>query len=311
MSDALIVGAGMAGLACARRLQEAGWRVRLLDKGRRPGGRVASRLIDGLTFDHGAQFLSVRDPVFAAALEPAQRQGRLRPWQAPGRSAPEWVGAPSFSDLPQALAEGLELACGVEVHRLQRTPTGWTVAATTREAGEGHHHSPHLVLTAPAPQLQALLGRWAPAALSAIDYAPSWTLLLRAEAALALPLGADPHPDLAWISDETTKPDRAPGDRWTVQASAAWSRRHLEAAPAAVARALLERLAALADVPAAALQVAAVHRWRYARVTAALPGPQWMPELGLGLAGDGFAGPRIESAWLSGWTLAGQMLASA
>ena len=34
-----IIGAGIAGLACAARLAAAGYAVRLFDKGRRPGGR--------------------------------------------------------------------------------------------------------------------------------------------------------------------------------------------------------------------------------------------------------------------------------
>ena len=44
-----IVGAGIAGLACAQQLQAAGRTVQLFDKGRRPGGRVATRRMFGKT----------------------------------------------------------------------------------------------------------------------------------------------------------------------------------------------------------------------------------------------------------------------
>ena len=43
MIPVVIVGAGIAGLACARRLVQAGVRPILFDKGRESGGRVATR----------------------------------------------------------------------------------------------------------------------------------------------------------------------------------------------------------------------------------------------------------------------------
>lgn len=310
MSEVLIVGAGMAGLACAARLQAAGWSVQVLDKGRQLGGRVASRRTGGLCFDHGAQFLSIQDPAFEAALAPARRAGVLQAWQAPGRAAPAWVGAPSFQHLPQWLGEGLAVQLSTEVVAVEAAAAGWTLATRSGEAAPGRIHTRRLVLTAPAPQLQALLGAAAPAALATIRYDPCWTLMLRADRPLALPVGADPHPAIGWITAEATKPGRDPAPCWTVQAGPAWSRDHLEETPAAVSAALCAILSTLSAEPLAAFEVVAAHRWRYARVTSALPAPMWMPEQGLGLAGDGFAGPRIEAAWRSGWMLAGRMLAS-
>ena len=61
MIDVLVIGAGMSGIACARSLQSAGVPVRMIDKGRGIGGRVATRRVDlageVITFDHGAQYL--------------------------------------------------------------------------------------------------------------------------------------------------------------------------------------------------------------------------------------------------------------
>ena len=56
----LIVGAGLAGLVCARELQAAGDEVSLIDKGRGYGGRLSSRRREGLSFDHGAPELHLR-----------------------------------------------------------------------------------------------------------------------------------------------------------------------------------------------------------------------------------------------------------
>jgi len=43
IGSAIIIGAGIAGLACGLELARAGLAVTLLDKGRRPGGRAATR----------------------------------------------------------------------------------------------------------------------------------------------------------------------------------------------------------------------------------------------------------------------------
>ena len=64
-----IVGAGMAGIACARTLVQAGHRVTLFEKSAGIGGRMSTRRSQFGTFDHGAQYFTVRDARFARALE--------------------------------------------------------------------------------------------------------------------------------------------------------------------------------------------------------------------------------------------------
>lgn len=80
ITDVLVIGAGMAGLIAAAKLQRAGRRVLVLDKSRGVGGRLASRRIDGATFDHGAQFITARDPRFAAVLEQGRQDGAVEEW---------------------------------------------------------------------------------------------------------------------------------------------------------------------------------------------------------------------------------------
>ncbi|MBY0338687.1 MAG: NAD(P)-binding protein, partial [Acetobacteraceae bacterium] len=58
MSRFALIGAGMAGLSLARGLIGRGHSVKLFDKGRAPGGRLATRRTpDGRRFDHGAQYI--------------------------------------------------------------------------------------------------------------------------------------------------------------------------------------------------------------------------------------------------------------
>ncbi len=53
----IVIGAGLAGLACARALAEAGEQVLLLEAAEEVGGRVRSDLRDGYRLDRGFQVL--------------------------------------------------------------------------------------------------------------------------------------------------------------------------------------------------------------------------------------------------------------
>ncbi|MFP5379861.1 MAG: FAD-dependent oxidoreductase, partial [Vicinamibacteria bacterium] len=82
----LVVGAGVAGLAAARRLVDGGHDVHVVDKGRAPGGRVATRRVlsasDVFQFDHGAQYFTARDPRFVEQVAAWDAAGVIRPWRA-------------------------------------------------------------------------------------------------------------------------------------------------------------------------------------------------------------------------------------
>lgn len=72
-TDVLVVGAGLAGLRCARALQEAGRAVTVLEAATYVGGRVSTEHLDGFTCDRGFQVLNpaypaVRDWVDVPAL---------------------------------------------------------------------------------------------------------------------------------------------------------------------------------------------------------------------------------------------------
>ncbi|MCC5881812.1 MAG: NAD(P)-binding protein [Halomonas sp.] len=75
-----IIGAGIAGLACARALHSAAYPATLYEKSRDPGGRLASRQMDEATLDLGAQFFSVRHDSFRREAMAWLTHGVAAPW---------------------------------------------------------------------------------------------------------------------------------------------------------------------------------------------------------------------------------------
>jgi len=60
--DVIVIGAGLSGLACALRLQQAALRPLIIEAGDRPGGRIATDERDGFRLDRGFQVLQTWYP---------------------------------------------------------------------------------------------------------------------------------------------------------------------------------------------------------------------------------------------------------
>ncbi|UZK70865.1 FAD-dependent oxidoreductase [Sphingomonas sp. S1-29] len=303
--DVAIIGAGIAGLACADQLAAAGHRVALFDKGRGPGGRMSTRRVDheGATyrFDHGAQYFTARDPDFAAQVALWEAAGIAARWPAAGDDA--WVGTPGMNAPVRAMADAHPVEWGARIEALTRTPAGWQLDARPELYAA-------VVVAVPAEQVAALVAPHAPdlaEAATATASEPCWTLMAAFDRRVAVAddvIRGATGEALGWAARDGAKPGRAGGETWVVQAGSAWSAEHLEETADAIVPHLLAALAARAEAPLPPTPHAAAHRWRYARTTGCGAGPAWRADIGLGLCGDWREGPRVEAAWASGRKLA-------
>lgn len=301
-TDILILGAGMAGLACARHLTAAGHTPLVIDKGRGVGGRMATRRISipehNLSFDHGAQYFTTRNPAFSALIQAAGDSVAL--WED-GAGETRLVGCPGMASLPRTMAEVLHVRLQVEVKSLRQEGSRWVLETT-----DSTFHARRLVMTIPAPQAARLLGAAHPAnaRLETVEMAPCLTLMAAFPSAEPKPFASrasQAHP-LSWIAQDSTKPGRnASATGWVAQASPDWSQQHLEETPETIAPLMLALLAEEIGVDAGAAIHATAHRWRYARVIKALGQPFLRSDDStLWLGGDWCLGPRVEAAWESG-----------
>jgi predicted NAD/FAD-dependent oxidoreductase len=310
MSGTVVIGAGIAGLTCARALVTAGESVLVVDKGRGIGGRMATRRVDRpegeLRFDHGAQYVTARDPAFAALLEGMPRSVAV--WDD-GAEHPHHVGLPGMSGLVHAMAANLDVRRGMAITEIHPATDKWQVMTSTEV-----FEASRVILTVPSPQVAALIGANHPLvpSLEPVEIAPCLTLMAAFPLTAAALLVSRKQPDhpLAFIARDSSKPGRPQAaTTWVAQASPDWSAEHLEEDKAQIADRMLPLLCqAIGADPETALHMDA-HRWRYARVITPLGKPFLRDGTGtLYLGGDWCLGPRVEAAWTSGLAIAQDIL---
>lgn len=314
--DVLVVGAGMAGLMAARELQRAGRRVVVVDKGRGVGGRLASRRIAAATFDHGAQFITTRDSRFGTLLEKARQEGATEEWCQGFSGASDgharWRGKPAMSGLAKHLAAGLDLHLETTVTALRLMGESWRIDTANGVTFQARA----VIMTPPVPQTLAtldagglVLDREMRSRLAAIEYERCLAVMAILEAPSRIPPPGGLAPadgPIAWMADNQLK-GISGEPAVTLHATHAFSLEHWDHDRQETGRALLD---AAAPWIGSGIKTFQVHGWRYSkplhvdkeRCVLAYKSPPLI------LAGDAFAGPRVEGAALSGWAAAETIL---
>ncbi len=287
----IVVGAGIAGLACARELLDAGVPARVIERGRVVGGRLASKRLDDRYADIGAAYLTADHPAFRGLLDSWRIAGLAHPWTDTFRvhdgagvsstTGPvRWAAPGGLRSLAENLARELDVTLRQEVTALPAADA--------------------VVLAMPGPQAQRI---------TALDLAQEWSPVL--SAVLTYPdrvwddfHGAfvNDHPVLTTICDDgDRRGDRAPV--LVAHSTADFARPRL-ADPAAAAGDMAAAVGELIGLPAAAS--VRVHRWTFAQPA---PGDGLFHRAGnVYVAGDAFGRPRVQTAWLSGRAVAHDIL---
>lgn len=304
MAKVIVVGAGIAGATCARELIRAGHDVEVRERAKAVGGRMAAPRIEGRRVDVGASYFTAADPEFVRQVEEWRERGLARRWTD---------RFPKLTDagLSEASAGPWRYATpgGLRTLVADLAPDGVRLGDVVSlvEPGPRIDGEPAdaVVLAMPDPQAERILSpelpetrarvtgrRWEPAlALTAIFDSRSW----------------EPF-DGAFINDDATL-------RWVADDG----RRRGDDAAVLVAHSTAEFAAGFLAQPAAASpgmagtldrllgcgQPRSVHvqRWSYARPAEPRDDDHFFGAERIGLAGDGWGSPRVETAWLSGRAL--------
>ncbi len=311
MHDAIVVGGGISGVACAQALRGEGQSVLVLDRGSRLGGRMATRTVhdsrtrwDGHVVDIGASYFTASDPSFQTQVDDWLARGVARPWtDAFHVAGPDGITGVRSGPMRYASPTGLrslveDLGADLDV---QHSTTISSISVNEERFDVDEWTADSVALCMPVPQAQQLWSVpaehvWEPViAVVAIFEERCWTDID----------GVFVNDDavLTWIADD----GRRRGDDAAVlvaHVNPVLAARHLDSVTDVLPNALatMKRILNIRTEPVRV----DVHRWTYARPIAAHEEPFWRdPSVRIGVAGDAwFAGPRVETAWLSGRALA-------
>lgn len=315
-----VIGAGMAGLTIAKLLNDE-HRVIIFDKGRSVGGRMSHRRHNSFEFDHGAQYITVRDRRFRAFLHKFCEKSAFAPWPARFASiengkitaAKVWhedhfVGLPTMNGLTKSLAQGLNVLTSTAVKHLIKENHQWQLFDK-----DDHYLGTfdRVILTAPAAQTHALLPNHC-CFKSEMDkkiMQGCFTLMLGFEKNPITEFDAAHVKDdiISWISVNSSKPGRKMSPSVVINSTNRWADHHLENDLEDVKSYLLTEARRLLPIPLQPSHVD-IQRWRYANITPQ-QGPQAYFDANENLAacGDWCIKGRVESAFLSALSLFEQM----
>jgi len=315
-----IIGAGVCGLACANLLKSEGYSPTIIEKSRGIGGRMATRRADGgIDFDHGAQYVTARNPDFKALMAEAIRDGSADYWYPSpidsNTSMPEdWVvGLPGMSGFVKPLANGIDIRLSTDVTGVDRVSNSWCIRTQKKPNGDIFDR---VVVTAPAPQARTLLVSEPSigSELGGVSIEPCLALMVAFEEALSVKFDAQrwDSGDLAWVARNSSKPKRDnAGDCWVIHASPLWSAKHLELERDEIAQKLLSLFESTLGVALPSICHMSGHKWRYALTTSPLGKPFLASkDKSLFVGGDWCLGARVEYAFESGQAIAAAVIDS-
>jgi renalase len=291
MIDIAVIGAGMAGLACAQQLTQAGYSVVVVEKSRGLGGRVATRRLHGTIADHGACFLKPNDEFLSQFVESLCQRDILRIWEGefveqsgdaagniqPSSSQPRYIAPAGMSAIAKPLAQGLNVILNQRVIAINPTLNHqWYL---TLSANNEFITAKALVIAIPAPQALELLEPLENNLidiefinqLRSVNFIPSISVMAGyPTTSQPLPpwqaFTLEQNPILGWIGFDSSKRLDASQPVFVVQSSANFATEHIDTEDLQpVGNQMLQTAAKLTELPwLENPEWLQVHRWRYA-----------------------------------------------
>ncbi len=323
--DVMIIGAGMSGLMAAHQLQHAGVRnFRLFDKGKSPGGRLATRRIGSGRFDHGAQFMTAHTSAFQSLLEQWMAAEWIFPWYH--NNHVRYAASDGMSRLAKQLAQSIPVSYSSKVEQISHTKDGYRAHVRNQETEQVDEWvSQSVIMTSPLPQTLDLLDKGMISLpedirnlLESVQYAPCIGLLLLLRHPIDWVNGHlyEPIPGLiSWVANNQQK-GISESTAITIHLNASWSKEHYKDEDDRIFTQLMPALESLfGDDVREQIIEQQIKRWKYAQAHSMIEAPFITvgTDFPLILAGDAFGGSsssssKIEHAVLSGQS-AGQWIA--
>jgi predicted NAD/FAD-dependent oxidoreductase len=299
-----VIGAGISGLAAARLLTKNGMFCTVFEKSRGLGGRMATREIGGVTFDHGVQYLRRRGLSFSKFVDHCLEEGHIQAW-----TDKYFVGVTRMTAPAHALAEGLDVKFNYTVKSLARRSDGWRIDS---EGGSSLGYNA-ILIAIPAPQTAVLLETAAVSfdGIDKVKYNPCITLMLAFEnqTNFSEKFIRNRSGPISWISQNSSKPGREKMTQtFVIHANPNWSSANLDAPTEKIKKdlsLLSTEIIRTQNIP----MISIVHKWKYAFVSKQANSQYfWNAQHKVGACGDYCIGASVESAFDSGEALASEVI---
>lgn len=313
MKSLAIIGAGIAGITLARQLQDIA-EVRVFEKSRGFGGRMATRRTGLYRFDHGAQFFTARSKQFQSLINGYVANSQIAAWQPrvltldtkkkPFKREwfePHYVAVPGMNNLCKVLAQELNVILETRVANIEADEKGWLLKDSD---GERLGQFDWVISSSPAPQADEILPECFAykSELSDVAFSPCFSLMLGFKSSPKLNFDAAVvrNSVLGWIALNSNKQGRPPFFSLVVHSDNEWAQEQLECDLDAVRHNMLAALDELLGGQLPPPDHIAIHRWKNAKTEKSLEEDFLLDESnGLAACGDWCGGNRVEDAYLS------------
>lgn len=317
-----IIGAGLAGLNLARLLSDIA-NVVVFEKSDKLGGRMATHLANGLSFDHGAQFFTAKNYVFKSFLKVLESQGVVAKWYASfieleatkinsqrewDDDFPHYVGTPAMNSIGQYLAKNIDVRFNQLITGIKKIESNWFLETQVSDYGPFDW----VLVAIPAEQAQAILPEsvYPTINLQDVTMQPCFTLMLAYEQPNFFDWDAAfvSKSLLSWVSVNSSKPKRAAHLTVVAMSTNDWARTNFDMSESSVVEEMLTELAKITGKNLAGASYTKLKRWKYANASRQAPTLELIdPSSQLACCGDWCISGRVESAFMSSLSLANKI----
>jgi renalase len=338
-----IVGAGMAGITCARKLQSSGQKgITIFEKSRGVGGRLTTRRMYDTCVDRGTCYISPKGEQFRELFDRLIADNIIEPWTdithsltsdgniiADPKIYPRYIAPGGMNQIAKYLARDLDVRFGQRTIAIEPDNNLWKLTIE-------NHHEPvfarTVILAIPAPQAVDLLTPLADIlpmgflnTLSGVDFYPSiavaagYTMAQLAEWESVYPqvksVSCLEDPILGWVGVDSSKRNQPAPPVFVLQSTASFAAEYPQPEDMVSASKIMLERAAERFLPwFRDCQWQEPHLWRYAFPKSPIVDPYllfaerlpWKIDLPAPLycTGDWCGGRKVEAAYLAGLAVA-------
>ncbi|MDC0511938.1 NAD(P)-binding protein [bacterium] len=311
MMDFCVLGSGISGSTIANLLSKK-YSVHVFDKARGAGGRSSNKkLKKGLSFDHGAQYISPKSKIFTKIIQKLYKMKILKIWDGNHLDftfekktlTPKYIGMKANNALSKYYLKNIKTSFSSKIIKIKYKKYFWEITLDDNSK----HQFKALILTCPFPQLKKLAGRYLEKKILnlKIQMQPNITIMVALTNKKNLPISSIKFDDniLSWAANENSKKRfKSNLNLWTLQASLKWSKKKINKykTDKKVMNELIARFLKLTGFEKNKIIHKKMHGWKYSyNYQKTLLLSNWNKKYRLGVCGDWFSGPKVENAWLS------------